>query len=320
MPARLTSLKASSPSRTNLWLSIAVVRTTQSSWQPADSEPAVQEVVQPWEPRFVPRETALEIVKYLLRRKPMRLNPDVGQQRHWPQVLSNGAHPDAMSGGTRDAVTIQCATGREAEHAGGWTISQVDPQHIITSLHTLKDSPKGIRYLAPKGQYFTNFKIIMSPRTYWVPIIYFWKPKTPLGVSKNEKAVWVGWDKFLYDHLIDLLILIKLLCREDLSTSWQPAPRQLELWDAGDSDPRNLLPRQRCTVLSGYGLIELDPLMTLIFSTSMSAGVRAWLCCPADTSYHLCQWGICKRVSLLFNSWFSYPHIGLTFTFWELQQ
>ena len=44
-------------------------------------------------------------------------------------------------------------------------------------------------------------------------------------------------------------------------------------------------------------------------SSSMPAWVWAWICCPADTSYHLCQWGICNRVSLFFNSWFSYPEI-----------
>ena len=38
--------------------------------------------------------------------------------------------------------------------------------------------------------------------------------------------------------------------------------------------------------------------MKYIFSPSMLAGVWIWLCCPADTAYHLCQWRICKRVSL----------------------
>ena len=79
----------------------------------------MREVAQPWEPRFVPRETVPETVRYLSRRKPTRLNPDVGRQQHWPQVLSNGARPDAMSGDTQDAATIQCATEGEAEPAGG---------------------------------------------------------------------------------------------------------------------------------------------------------------------------------------------------------
>ena len=30
----------------------------------------------------------------------------------------------------------------------------------------------------------------------------------------------------------------------------------------------------------------------------MPTGVWGWLCCPANTSDHLCQWRICKRVSL----------------------
>ena len=38
-----------------------------------DLEPAVQEVAQPWEPRFVLRETVLGTVRCLLRRKPTRL-------------------------------------------------------------------------------------------------------------------------------------------------------------------------------------------------------------------------------------------------------
>ena len=79
----------------------------------------MREVAQPWEPRFVPRETVPETARYLSRRKPRRLNPDVGRQQHWPQVLSSGAHPDAMSGDTQDAATIQCATEGEAEPAGG---------------------------------------------------------------------------------------------------------------------------------------------------------------------------------------------------------
>lgn len=39
-------------------------------------------------------------------------------------------------------------------------------------------------------------------------------------------------------------------------------------------------------------------LMKSISSPSMSSWVWSWLRCPADTSYHLRQWGICKRVSL----------------------
>ena len=93
----------------NQWLSIAVVRTTRSSWPPADLEPAVQEVARPWEPRFVPRETVPETVRCLLSRKPLRLDHSVGQQQHVLPVLSSGAQPDAMSGGIKAAATTQPA-------------------------------------------------------------------------------------------------------------------------------------------------------------------------------------------------------------------
>ena len=38
--------------------------------------------------------------------------------------------------------------------------------------------------------------------------------------------------------------------------------------------------------------------MAFFFSSSMPTWVWAWLCCPTDTSDHMCQRGICKRVSL----------------------
>ena len=87
------------------------MRTTQSSWPPADLEPAVQEVAQPWEPRFVPRETVPETVRCLLRRKPTRLKHEEvgGHYQHSPRVLLHGAHPDAMSGGIKAAATTQPA-------------------------------------------------------------------------------------------------------------------------------------------------------------------------------------------------------------------
>ena len=79
----------------------------------------MQEVAQPWEPRFVPREIAPETVRCLLSRKPMRLNHNVGQQQHVLPVLSSGAQPDAMSGGIRAAATTQNADGEGQEHVGG---------------------------------------------------------------------------------------------------------------------------------------------------------------------------------------------------------
>ena len=79
----------------------------------------MQEVAQPWEPPFVPRETVPETVRCLSSRKPMRLNHDVGQQRHGPRVRSNGAQLDAMSGGIRDAATIQSAEEEGQEPVDG---------------------------------------------------------------------------------------------------------------------------------------------------------------------------------------------------------
>ena len=104
----------------NRWLLIAVVRTTQSSLLHADLEPAVQEVAQPWEPRFVPRETVPETVRCLLSRKPTRLKQEeVGQQQHCPRVLSRGAQPDAMSGGIKAAATTQPADEEGQERVDG---------------------------------------------------------------------------------------------------------------------------------------------------------------------------------------------------------
>ena len=68
----------------------------------------MQEVAQPWEPHFVPRETAQETVRCLSSRKPTRLkHEEVGHMQHSPRVLSSGVLHDAMSGGIRDAATIQ---------------------------------------------------------------------------------------------------------------------------------------------------------------------------------------------------------------------
>ena len=77
------------------------------------------EVAQPWEPRFVHRETVPETVRCLLSRKPTRLNHDVGQQQRCLQVFSSGAQPDATSGDIRAAATTQSADEEDQERVGG---------------------------------------------------------------------------------------------------------------------------------------------------------------------------------------------------------
>ena len=85
-----------------------------------DLEPAVQEVAQPWEPLFVPRETVPETVRFLSSRKPTRLKYEkVGHMPHSPRLLSSGALHDAMSGGTRAAATIQSAVEEGQELVDG---------------------------------------------------------------------------------------------------------------------------------------------------------------------------------------------------------
>ena len=85
-----------------------------------DLEPAVQEVAQPWEPRFVPRETVPETVRCLLSRKPTRLkHEEVGHWQHSLRVLSVGAQPDAMSGDIKGAATTQHAEEEGQEPVGG---------------------------------------------------------------------------------------------------------------------------------------------------------------------------------------------------------
>ena len=69
----------------------------------------MQEVAQPWEPRFVPRETVPGIVRCLSSRKSLRLNHNVGLQQHFLRVLSSGVQLDAMSGGIKAAATTQPA-------------------------------------------------------------------------------------------------------------------------------------------------------------------------------------------------------------------
>ena len=78
----------------------------------------MQEVAQPWEPRFVPQETVPETVRCLSRRKPLR-GDHVGQQQHFLPVLSNGAQPDAMSGGIKAAACTQPADGEGQEPVDG---------------------------------------------------------------------------------------------------------------------------------------------------------------------------------------------------------
>ena len=79
----------------------------------------MQEAAQPWEPRFVPRETVPATVRCLSSRKPTRLVHEGGQQQHCPRVLLRGAHPDAMSGGIRAAATTQLADEEGQERVGG---------------------------------------------------------------------------------------------------------------------------------------------------------------------------------------------------------
>ena len=91
-------------------------------------EPAVLAVAQLLVQRFAPRGTAPATVRCLLsRRKPTRLKHFVGHiMRHNLRGNSNGAQLDAMSGSTKDAVTIRSAESRGQERVGGSTTSQVD--------------------------------------------------------------------------------------------------------------------------------------------------------------------------------------------------
>ena len=80
----------------------------------------MQEVAQPWEPRFVPRETVPETVRCHLSRKPTRLKSKMaGLMQHSPPVLPRGAQPDAMSGGIRAAATTQPADKEDQELVDG---------------------------------------------------------------------------------------------------------------------------------------------------------------------------------------------------------
>ena len=80
----------------------------------------MQEVAQPWEPRFVPRETVPETVRCLSSRKPTRLkHEEVVHLQHSLQALSRGAQPDAMSGGIKAAATTQPADEEGQEHVDG---------------------------------------------------------------------------------------------------------------------------------------------------------------------------------------------------------
>ena len=80
----------------------------------------MQEVAQPWEPRFVPRETVPETVRCLSSRKLTRLNhEEVGHMQHFLQVLSGGAHADAMSGDIKAAATTQPVEEEGQELVGG---------------------------------------------------------------------------------------------------------------------------------------------------------------------------------------------------------
>ena len=101
--------------------------------------------------------------------------------------------------------------------------------------------------------------------------------------------------------------------RKDLSLPWQFAPWFLDLWNAGDSHPWHFLLGRRCSVIPGWAWVLLasniqhlhlfQNIIRMNFdeitsSSSMPPWVWFWLCRPTDPSDHLCQWGICKRVSL----------------------
>ena len=73
----------------------------------------MQEAAQPWEPCFVPQETVQATVRYPLSRMPTLLEHDEDrQQLQNLQVLTDGARPDAPSGGTKAVVTTQSANRR----------------------------------------------------------------------------------------------------------------------------------------------------------------------------------------------------------------
>ena len=80
-------------------------------------EPAVLEAALPWVPHFVQRETVLAAAKCIICRL-TRLKPD-WHIRHNLPVNSDGAQPDAMSGGIKVVVTTQSAAEEGQEHVGG---------------------------------------------------------------------------------------------------------------------------------------------------------------------------------------------------------
>ena len=91
-----------------------------------DLAAVAQGVARPWAPRFAPRETAPATVKCLLSRKPMGTkHGDSCQHPLWTRGVSNGAQPDATSGGTRAVATIQSAVKEDQEPVDGSTTSQV---------------------------------------------------------------------------------------------------------------------------------------------------------------------------------------------------
>ena len=84
-------------------------------------EPAVQEAAQLLVPRFVPRGTAPETARCLLRRrrKATKLKHVVGHMQHNPRANSNGALPAATFGSIKAAATTQSAEEEDQEHVGG---------------------------------------------------------------------------------------------------------------------------------------------------------------------------------------------------------
>ena len=77
------------------------------------------EAAQHWVPRFAPLGTVLATVRCFLSRKQTRLKKGVGQQLHCPQVLSNGATHDVMSGDVKAVVTIHSVEEKGQDHVDG---------------------------------------------------------------------------------------------------------------------------------------------------------------------------------------------------------
>ena len=78
------------------------------------------EAAQPSVPCFARRETVPATARSPSSRNLTRLEPKGDrQQQQGLRVLSDGAHPNATSGGTKDVATTQSANRREIGLVGG---------------------------------------------------------------------------------------------------------------------------------------------------------------------------------------------------------